>query len=113
LEYAERRASVLGYPCTPPFGRLAGRKRRRGWDACSWPVHHPRRLPNATVLDIIQEVEEEEREDATDQLGRVKGLRVQEEDKLMDVRTMVFGMGVSGDLRVGSVFFFSLLCPVC
>ena len=111
MEYAERRASVLGYPCT--FGRLAGRKRRRGWDACSWPVHHPRRLPNATVLDIIQEIEEEEGEDATDQLGRVKGSRAQEEDKLMDVRTMVFGMGVSGDLRVGWGVFFFLFCPVC
>ena len=87
------------------MGRLAGRKRRRGWDACSWPVHHPRRIPNATVLDVIQEVEEEEGEGADDQLGIVKGLRVQEEDRLMDIRTMVFGMGVSGDLRVGWGFF--------
>jgi hypothetical protein len=68
-------------------------------------VHHPRRLPNASVLDVIQEVDEEDGENAIDddqqQLGRVKGLRVEEEDRLMDVRTMVFGMGVSGDLRVG------------
>ena len=99
------------------LGRLAGRKRRRGWDACSWPVHHPRRIPNATVLDVIREVEEEEGEaaaDDDDQLGLVKGgLRVQEEDRLMDIRTMVFGMGVSGDLRVGWVlflFFFRLIC---
>jgi hypothetical protein len=84
------------------LGRLAGRKRRRGWDACSWPVHHPRRLPNATLLDVIREVEEgEEEADDDDQLGFAKGLRVQEEDRLMDIRTMVFGMGVSGDLRVG------------
>jgi hypothetical protein len=60
------------------------------------------------VLDIIQEVEEEEGEGADDQLGLVKGLRVEEEDRLMDIRTMVFGMGVSGDLRVGWVFFLSL-----
>ena len=94
------------------LGRLAGRKRRRGWDACSWPVHHPRRLPNATVLDVIQEMEEGEGDtaDDDDQLGLVKGgLRVPEEDRLMDIRTMVFGMGVSGDLRVGWVFSFFLL----
>ena len=53
------------------------------------------------MLDVIQEVEEEEGEAADDQPGFVKGLRLQEEDRLMDVRTMVFGMGVSGDLRVG------------
>jgi hypothetical protein len=70
-------------------------------------VHHPRRIPNATVLDVIQEVEEEEGEGVDDQLGFVKGLRVPEEDRLMDIRTMVFGMGVSGDLRVGWVFFLS------
>ena len=57
------------------------------------------------MLDVIQEVEEEEGEGADDQLGIVKGLRVPEEDKLMDIRTMVFGMGVSGDLRVGWAFF--------
>ena len=113
MEYAERRASVLGYPCTPTLSRLAGRKRRRGWDACSWPVHHPRRIPNATVLDVIQEVEEEEGEGADDQLGFAKGLRVQEEDRLMDIRTMVFGMGVSGDLRVGWGFFLFFLGSIC
>ena len=61
------------------------------------------------MLDVIREVEEEEGEAADDQLGLAKGLRVQEEDRLMDIRTMVFGMGVSGDLRVGWVFpfFFS------
>lgn len=53
------------------------------------------------MLDVIHEVEEEEGEGADDQLGFVKGLRVPEEDRLMDIRTMVFGMGVSGDLRVG------------
>ena len=58
-------------------------------------------MPNATVLDVIQEVEEEEGEGADDQSGFPKGLRVEEEDRLMDIRTMVFGMGVSGDLRIG------------
>ena len=53
------------------------------------------------MLDVIHEVEEEEGEGADDQLGFVKGLRVPEEDRLMDIRTMVFGMGVSGDLRIG------------
>lgn len=53
------------------------------------------------MLDIIQEVDEEIEEVTNDQLSCVKGLKVQEEDKLMDVRTMVFGIGVSGDLRVG------------
>ena len=71
-------------------------------------MHHPRRLPNASVLDVIQEVDEEDEENVVDdcqQLGCVKGLRVEEEDRLMDVRTMVFGMGVSGDPRVGWGFF--------
>ena len=58
------------------------------------------------MLDVIREVEEEEGEADDDQLGLAKGLRVQEEDRLMDIRTMVFGMGVSGDLRVGWVFLF-------
>ena len=53
------------------------------------------------MLDVIREVEEEEGEADDDQLGFAKELRVQEEDRLMDIRTMVFGMGVSGDLRVG------------
>lgn len=69
------------------------------------------------MLDVIREVEEEEGEgEATDdQQGFVTRLRVQEEDRLMDVRTMVFGMGVSGDLRVGWVafsLFLSLFFPV-
>ena len=68
-------------------------------------MHHPRRLPNATVLDVIQEVDEEAEEEANDQLGCTKRLGVQEEDRLMDVRTMVFGMGASGNLRVGWVYF--------
>lgn len=91
-EYAERRAAVLGQSCTPSI-RLAGRKRRR-WE--TWPPPH-RRLPNATVLDVIHEMDEEEPEPP------MKKPRVVEEQNLMDVRTMVFGMGASGDLRVGCV----------
>lgn len=55
------------------------------------------------MLDVIQEVDEDvdDVDVDDDQLGCAKGLRVEEEDQLMDVRTMVFGMGVSGDLRVG------------
>ena len=65
-----------------------------------------RRLPNATVLDVIHEVDEEEaaleeeRERFADK--PLKKPRFEEEEEaLMDVRTMVFGMGASGDLRVG------------
>ena len=37
LEYAERRASILGQSqqaCPPMLGHLAGRRRRQGWDTC-------------------------------------------------------------------------------
>jgi len=69
-------------------------------------VQPNRRLPNATVLDVIHEVDEEEaaleeeRERFADK--PLKKPRFEEEEEaLMDVRTMVFGMGASGDLRVG------------
>lgn len=108
-EYAERRASILGQnatssspQCAPSVPRLAGRKRRRGqWDA--WPVQ-PRRLPNASVLDVIHEIQEED-EDEEECYAPNKRLRTSnDEDKLMDVRTMVFGMGANGDLCVGYAF---------
>jgi hypothetical protein len=54
-------------------------------------------------------MEGEEEEDTN--VHCVKELRVQEEDRLMDVRTMVFGMGFSGDLRIGWGFL-SFLFPV-
>lgn len=56
-----------------------------------------RRLPNATVLDVIHEVDEEEEEAKSLKKPRFE----EEEEALMDVRTMVFGMGASGDLRIG------------
>ncbi|PPQ64360.1 hypothetical protein CVT24_008429 [Panaeolus cyanescens] len=114
LEYAERRASILGVSsapsassqCASPTARLAGRKRRRGqWDA--WPVQ-PRRLPNASVLDVIQEVHDEEDEEEDRHVP--KRLRTsKDEDRLMDVRTMVFGMGATGDLCVGYKYLPSML----
>ena len=105
LEYAERRAVVLGQTCTPPI-RLAGRKRRRQWD--NWPIK-PRRLPNATVLDIIYEADEEEADCLS--LSAEKA-REEAERRLMDVHTMVFGMGVSpADVRIGYVNF--LLFFIC
>jgi hypothetical protein len=54
------------------------------------------------VLDVIHEVDEEEEEEGPFAAVPVKKSRFeQEEEALMDVRTMVFGMGASGDLRVG------------
>ena len=102
LEYAERRAAVLGHqPGCLPLGRtVAGRKRRRGWDG--WPVQ-PRRMPNATVLDVIHE-EADEAEDEEAHRPRKKTRFQQEEERLMDVRTLVFGLGAGADLRVGCVF---------
>lgn len=93
LEYAERRAAVLGQ--TPSI-RQTGRKRRRNWD--NWPVQ-PRRAPNASVLDVIHEVDEE---DLEEELRRpLKKTRLEDEQRLMHARTMVFGMGASADLLVG------------
>jgi hypothetical protein len=106
LEYAERRAVVLGQTCTPPI-RLAGRKRRRQWD--NWPMQ-PRRLPNATVLDVIHEVDDEEADCLS--LSAEKA-REEAERKLMDVHTMVFGMGASpADVRIGYVNFVFLYASV-
>ncbi|KAF9560088.1 hypothetical protein CPC08DRAFT_492123 [Agrocybe pediades] len=110
LEYQERRAAVLGqsFPSSthapaPHLDNLSNRKRRRGWDG--FPVI-PRRLPNATALDVIREVDEEEDEELMDTKPQ---LRVSEEEKLMDVRTMVFGMSATGEMRVGYKYVPSLL----
>jgi hypothetical protein len=71
-------------------------------------VQPNRRLPNATVLDVIHEVDEEEAaaalEEERERFAAVplkKPRFEEEEEALMDVRTMVFGMGASGDLRIG------------
>ena len=66
-----------------------------------------RRLPNATVLDVIHEVDEEEAAAEEEDRERFAAVPLkkprfeEEEEALMDVRTMVFGMGASGDLRIG------------
>jgi len=67
-------------------------------------VQPRRRLPNATVLDVIYEAEEEEDEA---ELNAEKAREEEEvERKLMDVHTMVFGMGSSpADVRIGYVPF--------
>jgi hypothetical protein len=70
-------------------------------------VQPNRRLPNATVLDVIHEVDEEEAAALEEERERFAGVPLkkprfeEEEEALMDVRTMVFGMGASGDLRIG------------
>lgn len=98
LEYNERRAAVLGLPRLAEPPRLAGRKRRRNWD--QWAS--TRRLPNATVLDIIPEVQEDETtEDERVELP-MEPERT-EEAQLMGVRTIVFGTGFAGDMRLGYV----------
>ena len=72
-------------------------------------------LPNATVLDVIHEVDGEDEQEARLVPVPLKKPRFEEEEEaLMDVRTMVFGMGALGDLRVGWVFiyFFFLSFPL-
>lgn len=102
LEYTERRASILGVPCA----RLASRKRRRGGGGCwdSWPL---RRLPNATVLDVIPEVEEEEEEEDDHVARRLTNWK--EECELMSRMNMVFAVGITGDMRIGYKYVPSLI----
>ncbi|KAF5316649.1 hypothetical protein D9619_006248 [Psilocybe cf. subviscida] len=96
-EYAERRAAVLG-PTRAATCAVAGRKRRRDWDA--WPVQ-PRQLPNSTVLDVIHEMDERDT-DEEEQRRHAKRVKVLHEQKrLMDVRTIVVGTGAGNDLKVG------------
>lgn len=95
LEYTERRAAVLGHlphalTCSRP---IVGRKRRRGWD--QWDLC-PQRLPNATVLDIIPEVDEPKDE------GHARCVSESpEENKLMNMQTVVFNLGTKGDFKAG------------
>ncbi|KAF9472851.1 hypothetical protein BDN70DRAFT_867976 [Pholiota conissans] len=104
LEYAERRAAVLG-PAACIGRGFAGRKRRRGWEG--WPVQ-PRRLPNASVLDVIYEETEVEHDE--DDGRPKKRTRIQEEEqKLMNTRTLVFGMGVNANLCIGYKYVPSML----
>ncbi|TFK39725.1 hypothetical protein BDQ12DRAFT_508429 [Crucibulum laeve] len=102
-EYAERRSSVLGTltnnPICTPITRLAGRKRRRNWD---WPPQS-RRVPNSVVLDVILEDQEEEEIQAKEDQA------LQKEKEEMNVRTLVFGIGQAGDMRLGYKYVPSLL----
>ena len=92
----------MNVPCT----RLAGRKRRRGcWD--SWPTAPLRRLPNATVLDVIPEVEEEQEDDHV--ARRLTTWK--EEGELMSQMNMVFAVGITGDMRIGYALFFLFHFP--
>ncbi|KXN90676.1 hypothetical protein AN958_03961 [Leucoagaricus sp. SymC.cos] len=97
MEYSERRAAVLGLERLAAPMRLAGRKRRRtptGWMSV-------RRLPNASVLDVIPELQEDEmtEDEQTETPGESE--RKEEEAQLMAVRTVVFGTGLTGDMRPG------------
>lgn len=102
-EYSERRANVLAPIVTStsngrsPLTRLAGRKRRRG---CDWALSYPRRLPNAAVLDVIHEADEEEE----------RGLYVDcdrsDERLQMNMHTVVFRPDCEGKLQTGCVFLF-------
>lgn len=78
--------------------RLAGRKRRRTRDP--WPP--ARRLPNATVLDIIPELQEDDTTEDERIETPIEPER-KEEATLMNVRTVVFGTGLAGDMRLGYV----------
>ena len=101
MEYAERRAGVIGtYARGAATARLAGRKRRRGWD---WPLQNYRHLPNASVLDVIPE-QDEESEVVNGPLGvHLDDDRVNDEDMRMNVHTVVFGFGPGGDIQAGWV----------
>jgi hypothetical protein len=105
IEYAERRAGVVGLALSRPRGptaRLAGRKRRRGWD---WPPPHLRRLPNASVLDVIPEEDEEESLSVNGSVQLDDDSVNEEEGIQMDVHTVVFGLGPGGDVQAGCVSF--------
>ncbi|KAH6915800.1 hypothetical protein BKA70DRAFT_1253812 [Coprinopsis sp. MPI-PUGE-AT-0042] len=119
-EYTERRVAVLGghcpnpsghgaitltpYNCTPSFttGRLAGLKRRRPLSDSHPPINS--KTPNATVLDIIREVEEEEEREEDERRSKRRrlhgpsqnSLEVQKEDALMNLRTVIFSTSTQG-----------------
>lgn len=79
LEYNERRAAVLGLQRLSAPTRLAGKKRRRnvgGWMS-----------------------EDETTED--EQVAKPSEPEKQEEAQLMAVRTVMFGTGLAGDIRLG------------
>ncbi|XP_006461746.1 hypothetical protein AGABI2DRAFT_193141, partial [Agaricus bisporus var. bisporus H97] len=96
LEYSERRAAVLGLQRLAAAPRLAGRKRRRNWD----PYPPTRRLPNATVLNMIPELGEDDMAEDERPEPPMEPER-REEAQLMGVRTITFGTGLAGDMRLG------------
>ncbi|KAG5350285.1 hypothetical protein C0989_011755 [Termitomyces sp. Mn162] len=105
-EYYERRAHVVGLPMTVAErerererSRVGGRKRRRGWD---WPVYQHRRVPSATVLDTVVEVDLNEATYHPDP----------EEDAQMSVQTVTFGVGPAGDIQAGFKFEADVLRDV-
>lgn len=90
-EYSERRTNVLA-PATmangrSPLMRLPGRKRRRG---CDWALSYPRRLPNAAVLDVIPEADDDEEGGLTVDCDR------SDERAQMNAHTVVFRPGKTG-----------------
>ena len=91
-EYSERRTNVLAPAATAngrsPLMRLPARKRRRG---CDWTLSYPRRLPNAAVLDVIPEADDDDEE---------RGLTAEcdrpDERAQMNTHTVVFRPGKTG-----------------
>jgi hypothetical protein len=62
-----------------------------------------RRLPNASVLDVIPELQEDEMTTEDEQAEMPLEPEKQEEAQLMAVRTVMFGTGLAGDMRLGYV----------
>jgi len=61
----------------------------------------PRKMPNATVLDVVWEEDEEDGEDGN-MKRKNEERREEEERRLMDVRTVVLRMSESGgEMKVG------------
>lgn len=79
---------------SPPLGRK--RKRKTG----SWLSVRP--LPNISVFDVILRFQEDEMTEDEHGLVPVEPEK-KEETQLMAVRTVIFGTGFAGDMRLGYV----------
>lgn len=66
-------------------------------------MQHLRRPPNSTVSDLTQE---DETGDVLDVRTSDEQLEVADETLRMTVRTVMFGLGHSGDVQVGYVAVF-------
>ena len=101
-EYTERRINALASGATSTLRstsmKLAGRKRRRG---CDWALSYPRRLPNATFLDVVPEVDEEEERGLTLEWDCPDNERTR-----MNLHTVVFGPGQEGNKQTGYVIYY-------